>query len=208
MLLPFLPQLEEYGAELKSGTHDDSEANTIAITSVHSLINYLKVNYSSTLARIENLISHGEITFDLLWAIFFPGTVLITPCPVTGEARAWMQMGVAERGKGSHGDYYELECFGVEHALVREDNTCVVNPHPPFGLGRARIHIPEFNGIKKISTLSATPMRYHPDQDSISQELVLRGRKWALFDGKHHVAYRGIATDIEGKKYSVRHFLR
>ena len=48
----------------------------------------MRKNYRQTLARIASLVSHGEITFDLLYAILVPGTVIVRRCPTTRETRA------------------------------------------------------------------------------------------------------------------------
>jgi hypothetical protein len=42
------------------------------MASVDVLVEYLLRDYHQTITSIENLTSHGEITFDLLYAVMVP----------------------------------------------------------------------------------------------------------------------------------------
>lgn len=203
MLLTFLPQLEKYEATLSAGPA--SEDNTSTITSIRTLVAYLRKNYQSTLAQIDNLTSHGEITFDLLYAILVSRTVVITRCTETGEPRALKLLSATWSGT-----CYTLYCQGVEGASADDDGGDnagaadePANATPSFGLYQICLNIAKFKGTRRINTLVAFPIEYHSDAEAIRARLVRRGRKWAVLNGIHHVAYRGLATDEMGSKYSV-----
>lgn len=200
MLLTFVPQLEKYEGELSADPA--SEDHTSTITSIRTLVAYLRKNYQSTLAQIDNLTSHGEITFDLLYAILVPRTVITTRCTETGEPRALNLLSATWSDT-----CYTLYCQGVEGAAADDDaGTADIEPAnatPSFGLYQICLHIAVFKGTRRINTLSAFPIEYHSDAEAIRARLVRRGRKWAVLNGIHHVAYRGLATDEMGSKYSV-----
>ena len=77
------------------------------------LLDYFRKDYRATLAKIANLTSHGEITFELLYAILIPRTILITECPVTGEPRA-LQLLSATRLNPAPSAPYVLLCENVD----------------------------------------------------------------------------------------------
>ena len=52
-------------------------------------IELLRRDYAATLAKVASLTAHGEITFDTLFALFVPRTIVLADCPVTGEPRAF-----------------------------------------------------------------------------------------------------------------------
>lgn len=87
LLIGFLPDFEAYYHRLaQNKTRTEEETNVME--SVRVLVDCIHKEYKRTLYRIKSLISHGEITSDLLYAIMVPRTTLITKCPVTGEPRA------------------------------------------------------------------------------------------------------------------------
>ncbi len=178
---------------------------------------YLRKNYQNTLAQIDNLISHGEITFSLLYTILIPRTVFVTRCTKTGEPRA-LKLRSAALETSARGPYYALSCHSVEGASMDDDDDDDYDDDDDgntdagaerdsatlaFGLDQSWLSIPEFKGTRKISSLSAFPIQYHPDPQAIRDKLVRRGRKWAVLNGIHHVAYRGLGIDDMNNKYSV-----
>lgn len=170
---------------------------------------YLRKNYQGTLAQIDNLISHGEIAFNLLYAVLIPRTVLITRCSKTGEPRA-LKLLFAALETSARGPYYALSCHSVEGASADDDDNDDDDAGierdsaaPSFGMDQSWLSIPEFKGTRKINSLSAFPIQYHPDPEAIRDKLVRRGRKWAVLNGIHHVAYRGLGIDDMNNKYSV-----
>ncbi|KAJ7082566.1 P-loop containing nucleoside triphosphate hydrolase protein [Mycena epipterygia] len=63
----------------------EQEANMLA--SVNVLLEFLAADYRSTIKTIERLTAHGEITFELLYAILVPRTLVVARCAVTGLER-------------------------------------------------------------------------------------------------------------------------
>lgn len=60
-----------------------------------SLINYIDDDYADTKKTLYPLLKAGNITFDLLWALFHPGEIAVTSC---------------------YGSWDEPRCFKVEYA--------------------------------------------------------------------------------------------
>ena len=77
------------------------------------LVDYLRKDYAATLAKVANLTAHGEVTYDTLFAVFVPGTVVVAACPVTGEPRAFELVSANKVSMTSTG-VYELVCESVD----------------------------------------------------------------------------------------------
>ena len=106
MLITYMPRFEEYETKLKSRT-DRSEEDDRVLQSLGVLLAYMRKNYKKTLARIASLTENREITFDLLYAILVPGTIVVRRCFVTREIRA-MKLLRAEKFVNSCGQEEQM----------------------------------------------------------------------------------------------------
>ncbi|CDO77722.1 hypothetical protein BN946_scf184969.g73 [Trametes cinnabarina] len=90
-LLAWYSELHAHAEDLAIKSTGEPEESTLLRTYNHlnHLLKYLQDTYSSTLTSLASLLEHGEITFDLLWALYVPGkTTIYTLCPITSEPRA------------------------------------------------------------------------------------------------------------------------
>ncbi|KAI9781329.1 MAG: hypothetical protein M1835_004328 [Candelina submexicana] len=70
------------------------------------------------------------------------------------------------------GEYFHLEC-------------CYVNFNgKAFGETSIKIAILKFRGTKRINTLEAFPLEYHPNKIEVKANLIECGRKFVSFDGR------------------------
>ena len=197
LFLAFLPDFEAYQADLKA-TPDISEEDSFLISTVDVLIDYLRTDFCETVAKIENLTSHGEITFDLLYAVMVPRSIMVTTCPVTGEIRA-LQLVSAAKVATTTGCFFKLILEGVDVNGADGDNA-------DFGRTQSQITILPFDGTVKLTLLDAYPIQYHPREAELRASLLSRGRKWASLTGIHHMHYNGTgAFKLQGRitKYNV-----
>ncbi|KAI0329767.1 P-loop containing nucleoside triphosphate hydrolase protein [Cubamyces sp. BRFM 1775] len=214
LLLTFFPQFEEYEKDLSAKKCSQEDGYVLATVKV--LLDYLRKDYHSTLAMISKLTERGEITFDLLYAIFIPRTTLVTKCPVTGATRALRLIDVEKHGSLLCQGYDSVE--DVVHGRSA-NNSAELNDSAPqsasadggsprkqfFALVQSTVFIKPFDGTRKINTLAAYPLQYHRAPDTLKKTLIERGREWASFEGVHHVHYRGTARAPSGSsmKYNV-----
>ncbi|KAF7323754.1 AAA domain-containing protein [Mycena kentingensis (nom. inval.)] len=174
-----------------------TEQETNVLSSVNTLLSFLAADFRSTLAQIARLTAHGEITFDLLYAILVPRTLIVARCAVTGLERL-----------------FRLESFtrtcveGVPvYALSLEAVDLVDRPlTQTVGVGRvqASVFIPYFKGATRIDTLDAYPLRFHPNEKQLRETITQRGKKWVGLIGIHHQQYTGIAA-VKTVNRVVRH---
>ena len=151
------------------------------------MIDFLETEYASTLHKIANLVDHGEITFDLLWAIFLPQSVVFTSCHTTSEPRALRLQGISRCTGLFETPYWSLTCQYLEA------NEKFPSVGQQFRLASMTLEIPQFDGVVKIAELSAYPIDWHPRVDEVRAQLIRRGRKWIELTGVHHKRYTGVA---------------
>ncbi|KZT08241.1 P-loop containing nucleoside triphosphate hydrolase protein [Laetiporus sulphureus 93-53] len=230
IFLMWLHELQAYQAKLIVTAHSAPENDPARLKVAHlsHLLTYLTTTYASTLDTLSSWLRHGEITFDLLWAVYVPGkTILYTLCPVTGEPRA-VRLLHAELlktvrglltnvhdptgltvGKDDDGQYNDhMWRFKVEYveADVPEPGlrTKTTNKFGYADLGTA-LYIHGFAGARKISNLDVFPIDYYAGPGGtrgLKERLIKRGRKWAaIAGGVHHLAYQGMASYWEDSSY-------
>lgn len=209
LLIAFLPQLEAYVAELKGKKSRSLEDNFVS-SALGVLIDYISRDYRGTIAKIKNLTSHGEITFDLLYAVMVPRTILVTECPNTGEPRA-LQLVSATKVKTMGVGFYDLLCEGVDavdhtnngnpndwsannntNSLDQEVNNAGLGKS--FGRVQNRVIIAPFKGTVPINSLDAYPFKYHTNEEALRKKLLARGEKWVGLKGIHHMQYKASAS--------------
>ena len=181
LLLSFLPNFETYQNDLKAKANTAEEYDCI-VSSVDVLVEYLRKDYRQTIASIDNLTSHGEITFDLLHAVMVPRSTVVTRCPVTGELRALQLVSATPAGS-----WYNLICEGIDADNSEDSNT------GGFVRTQSRILLRKFDGTVKITSLDVYPINYHPQAAEIMRSMITRGRKWSKLVGVHHMSYNGAA---------------
>ncbi|KAH8691858.1 P-loop containing nucleoside triphosphate hydrolase protein [Talaromyces proteolyticus] len=82
LLYHFLPDLKDY-----AGRNSENEVLTDTELHLNLLIQHLEDAYQSISDQLDSLLSHGKITWDLLSALFKPGTLVFMVCPSTGLPR-------------------------------------------------------------------------------------------------------------------------
>lgn len=184
--LGFLPAFEEYRDKLVASKKTATDEDKYVLASVQVLIDYLYKDWKRTIATIRNLTSHGEITYELLYSVFVPRTIVITRCPSSNELRA-LEVVTAAQVITISGAFMDLTLESVD-MVDEHDNTT------RFGRVRSRVTIPMFKGTVPINSLDAYPIKYHPTPDELHKVLLDRGRRWAALCEVHHVHYKGTAA--------------
>jgi hypothetical protein len=186
IFLGFLPAFEEYRDKLVASKKTATDEDKYVLASVQVLIDYLHKDWKRTIATIRNLTSHGEITFDLLYAVFVPRTIVITRCPSSNELRA-LEVVTAAQVCTMSGMFMDLTLESIDMVDEHDGTT-------RFGRVRSRVTIPMFKGTVPINSLDAYPIKYHPTPDELRKVLLDRGRRWAALCEVHHMHYTGTAA--------------
>ncbi len=155
------------------------ESDTTQLDHLTLLINRLNDTYSAVSQRLMSLLRHGEITYDLFWALFRPGCPVYTKCFGTGKPRCVI-FDAGEEVTDGGVTYYKLECRYLDF----DGNA--------FGEAEICPGVVKFRGSKRISTLGAFPLHYHPNHERVRKELVQSGEKFCDLTGTHLRQCNGI----------------
>ncbi|KAJ6534955.1 P-loop containing nucleoside triphosphate hydrolase protein [Mycena capillaripes] len=186
MFLTWFPRFTDYRDAL-AGRKQKSEEDANILASVNILLSFVATDYRSTIATIERLTAHGEITFDLLYSVFVPRTLVVARCAITGLERL-----------------FELQSFTRTtvdsvpvYQLALESIDLVSRPAlQNVALGRVStyVNIPHFKGATRIDSLDVYPLTFHASEAALRASVVQRGKAWVGLIGVHHMQYSGIAV--------------
>ncbi|KAH0611205.1 uncharacterized protein H6S33_011632 [Morchella sextelata] len=189
LLFNYLPQLE---AELiKERNRTEKEQNKTLIQHLTILTKYIESDYAPTVKRLYPLLQHQEITFDLLWALFLPNTLVHTTCAGSNESRCLKLDWGEQKESLERGKFFQLDCHYIDY----DGKT--------FGKANAVLEIEEFRGARRIDSLGVFPLAYHDEEEKIREKLIERGRKFLSLKGMHYKFYKGLAF-FKRKKGVVR----
>ncbi|KAF5533765.1 TOB3 (member of AAA-ATPase family) [Fusarium mexicanum] len=146
------------------------------------LIKYLDNDFESTKESLYPMLKNGLITFELLWALWKPDTlVYATTYGNPSEPRVFKVESAHLHHSVMRGSYYHVEGKYMEFDGKR------------FGYGNTSVEIDGFQGAKKIKSLPCYPLQYHHNEQKLRLDLIERGKKFASLSGVHYKSYKGIA---------------
>ncbi|KAG9496850.1 hypothetical protein J7337_011638 [Fusarium musae] len=146
------------------------------------LIKYLDHDFESTKESLYPMLKNGLITFELLWALWKPDTlVYATTYGNASEPRVFKVESAHLHHSVMRGSYYHIEGKYMEFDGKR------------FGYGNTSVEIDGFQGAKKVKSLPCYPLEYHHNEQKLRLDLIERGKKFASLSGVHYKSYKGIA---------------
>ncbi|KAG0645018.1 26S proteasome regulatory subunit [Hyphodiscus hymeniophilus] len=176
LLYHYLPELESSQSWHGINTLDQNSAKLVGL-----LVDYLRETYADTTENLTSIIENGEITYNLLWALFKPNEPVFTTCHGTHKPRCVKYDYGEEKISKSGSKYWNIECRYKDF----DGNE--------FGDVSIELRIPKFRGVKRIDLLEAFPLQYHPDYFKVKAELIENGQKFVSLIGSHHRQYNGTA---------------
>lgn len=155
------------------------------------LIDHLKQAYSAISKRLESMLQHDHITYDLLWALFKPGSNVFARCFGTKEPRCVI-FDAGEEVTQNDETWFNLECRFLDYDGVK------------FGEAGIFLRVAKFRGSKPIDGLEAFPLHHHPSHEQVRTDLVKRGQKFLDLAGSHIRHCKGNAFFMnKGKIFKV-----
>lgn len=146
------------------------------------LIRYLDIDFAKVKESLYPMLKNGLITFDLLWALWKPGTLVYTTTYGSTHLPRVFKVESADRqATMMKGEYYFVDGKYFEYDGKK------------FGYGMIGEEIAEFSGARKITSLDCYPLRYYKNDDQLREELIARGKKFVSLCGVHYKAYTGMA---------------
>ena len=130
------------------------------------------------LEKRQELLANGLVTFDYLWALFEPDTLIYTQSD--GQDRLFKLVSSSYRKLGGT-VMFSLTCRYIDC----DGDT--------FGYVTTSLTLNEFDGIKPISELSIMPISLHSRTDELWDKLQKRGECFVRLNGFHYKSYSGLS---------------
>ncbi|MCJ1376077.1 hypothetical protein MMC20_007315 [Loxospora ochrophaea] len=164
------PKLLFYALPSLTARINDEEAkdtpNKGLIDDISTALEFIDEDFGNTILSLASLSEHDEITFDLLWTLFPPRTVVFTKKNEMNEPQALRFQTGSYETRQDRSEYFSLKCSMINH------------DGQDFGWGDHWLEINGFEGAKKTYTLSALPLSLHPEKEAMRNQLIDRGRKY------------------------------
>lgn len=167
---PFEPFVHRWGDLLKFVKKQHDEKTREHIELLHGI---LKEELKDTIRAFEDYVAHGVITYEHLWTIFQPGSVVVS-----------RHSGTISAYEFSSGQFVQTRC-GKAYRL---DCECIDWSGENFGRGSDTVELYEFKGTKPIISLYGFPLAFHPEKSVLRQKLIDRGKKFEELAGYHYKA--------------------
>jgi hypothetical protein len=187
---PFHPFVHRWTRLVGLLEKDDFEED-IAREHLQLFRDVLYEELKNAIAAKLDLVKNGVITFEFLWTIFEPQTLVYS---VSDGKECVFKLASSNTGTDQRRgmDFHQLQTYSVDW-----DGT-------KFGQHHTQLRNYEFAGTTAITSLEAYPLNFHPDKQRLIQRLVLRGKLFERLAGYHYKAYRGVALGY-GRCGMIRH---
>ncbi|KAK1232480.1 hypothetical protein PQX77_004382 [Marasmius sp. AFHP31] len=199
MFLTYLEEFTAYRDTLRAKKRTAME--NYILSSVELLLKFLHTDFQATIRRIESHKAHRETSFDLLYAILVPGTLLVAQCAVTGGPRLF-KLNSWNRVVTPNCSFYQVNAESVD--LLDQHITATVKP----GKVQSTIVLPDFKGTIPMHELDAYPLKYHKDCHTIKERVLARGKGWVDLIGVHHKEFDGIGVFKNEHGKILRHVVK
>lgn len=131
----------------------DKKLRTQQIAQCKLLLRYIDEDYTAVRKALKPMLKAGTITYDLVWALFKPNTIAFTPTYGNKDDPRCFRVDFS----------YEYESWLTQAKSLVVDGRYLEYDGKAFGLGDHQVQIQAFKGHKKITSLSAYPLKYHKD---------------------------------------------
>lgn len=174
---PFQPLVHHWDAIKEAAAKETDET---AKRHLKLFTTSLETELSGPLESVKTFNEFRTITFQHLWAIFYPGETVFAP---QGKTDCVFRLKRHEYIKSNGVTYLLLHVNFVEWDGEK------------FGRANRVLAVPEFRDSASLSDLPAYPFRCHPKQEELTMRLQARGRRFYDLAGFHYVGYNGIGID-------------
>jgi hypothetical protein len=171
------------------------------VTDLSDTLDFIEEEHHNTISNLQALLVADEISFDLIWAIFPPNTLVYYYHEHTEQHQILRVRAVKMREVlTAIGPikYWELLCDIITNDGVKFGYAKEPLPHD----------IEEFDGVRSIQDLSIFPLNYHKDVETISKDATALGRRIVEMDNPRLMQTSGQAMgevrDVRWKAHLMK----
>ncbi|OTB06012.1 hypothetical protein M426DRAFT_259837 [Hypoxylon sp. CI-4A] len=174
--------LQGYGTKIK----DDPDAKS----ALSDLLAFLTPIVDTGLSFISKAQKTGKATFDELWHVFNPGSLVITKLQGID-----IICRILKYDKG-HRTSLDPKSWVFDLEYVDWNGT-------ETGFTTTRVQIVEFKGFKRIRSLPMFPISYHSEEAKVRESHIERGRKFERLRGFHLMSSEGAMRELDGLRRPI-----
>ena len=100
---------------MRTYLEEAKDENSDGINHLNKTIKFLEEWYAATTEELTQLLSHGEITYDLLWALFKPGATVYTMDQECEQPRCFLYDFGDPVKHPTAGNYFEMVCRSLHY---------------------------------------------------------------------------------------------
>ncbi|CAK5275284.1 unnamed protein product [Mycena citricolor] len=165
------------------------------ITDIETVFQFIDEDYSGILGDL-NLLAHNEISYDLLWVIYPPNTLIYRFHSFTEQPQLLLARSIEyRRRRRDDSPYAHIDCDVVN------------NDGDSFGLARDVIEIDPFRGTRRIRDLPACPVDYLPNKEEMLAHALDRGKRLVDISSAPYREISGPAMkETINQNYETRQF--
>lgn len=182
------------------------------VDDLSTALQYIDEHHGSHIATVESLTAHNEMTWDLLWALFAPNTMMYHYHQYTEQHQVLIMRRMKIRYRKDNTPYWHIMCDmiaddGLKFGFTKDLG---ITPRPDL---YSDLEIDHYEGAKKIQDLVVYPLKFAHDPDKIRNDLIERGRKYIGMVGHSYYETSGPAMketmneryEVHRSKFSVSH---
>jgi hypothetical protein len=156
--------------EVKEQEKLKAQPDQSLINDIGTVLRFVEEDFGGATSSLQSLLAAGEITYDLLWAIFPPSELVVA-----------MEHGLLRQPQAMSVLTTDYVVPQTKPKYFTASGMVITHDGEDFGKAYFELMIPIFEGARKLSTLSFLPMRFHPEEDKLRDCLIARGKKYIYF---------------------------
>lgn len=179
---PFFHRWDQVEALIASTTDEENDDDaTDEQQHVELLVEHLKPELEANLEMHKALVTHGDISYKLLWTIYPPASIVMYNWD--GDVHCLYVC------SGYYGEDGNGPCYVLDLAYLDCDGY-------KFGWRQKAVRVRKFESIKKITELDVVPKVYSPDVEQVVARLIERGKVASELCKGGYKAYRGLLSTV------------
>ncbi|THG97095.1 hypothetical protein EW026_g4850 [Hermanssonia centrifuga] len=136
------------------------------ISDIEVACEFIVEDYTHIIEDVRSLTAQGEITWDLLWAILVPNTLVYRWDHIMEQDQILLMRSISIRLRRDMSRYVRVVCD-----VVHDDGSS-------FGIAHEYIEIDEYTGVRNICDLDVYPLIHHGERESAYTKAIERARKF------------------------------
>ncbi|KAF4820558.1 ATP-dependent zinc metalloprotease FtsH [Colletotrichum siamense] len=135
-------------------------------------VKFAEEEHATTRGNLLKLLESGEITWELIWAIFPPNILVYRYHRLIEQNQLLQLRSIQKVVTFNRPPYWQLNC-----RIIVDDGVKFGLAYEPFLMA-----IEEFSGTRKIVDLRIFPLKYHADPEAVRAEALRYGRRFVALN--------------------------